>query len=100
MCLTLFVAGHCEVTLLRSARCLARAKGQLPPATLCRPTSGVWQGDSRALLTLPGKETLLWSLCRNPHDTVWVLGGVSATALQTGTVSGTLVRSRLPLFRK
>ena len=30
----------------------------LPPVTLCRPTSGAWQGDSRALalLTLPGEK--------------------------------------------
>ena len=35
----------------------------LPPATLCRPTSGVWQDDSRALalLTLPGEKRLLWA---------------------------------------
>ena len=62
----------------------------LPPATLCRPTSGVWQDDSRALalLTLPGEKHYsgprsLVSPCRNPHDTAWVLDGVSVAALQS-----------------
>ena len=35
----------------------------LPAAILCRPTTDVWQGDSRALalLTLPGEKKLLWA---------------------------------------
>ena len=42
---------------------------------------------------------LCLSLCRNPHDAVWVLCGVSATALQTQTVPGTLVHSPHALTR-
>ena len=38
---------------------------------------------------------LLLSLCRDPHDTVCVLSAVSGAALQTQTVPGTLVHSRL-----
>ena len=74
----------------------------LPPVTLCRPTSGVWQDDSRALapLTLLGEKTLLWAAvsvcpCRDPHDTAWVLCGVSTAAHQTQDVHGTLVHSLL-----
>ena len=61
--------GDCEVTLFCSALCHTRAapyrKGQGDPTSTChscRPTTGVWQGDSRALalLTLPG-ERLLWA---------------------------------------
>ena len=35
----------------------------LPLVTLCRPTTGVGQGDSLtlALLTLPEEKTLLWA---------------------------------------
>ena len=74
----------------------------LPSVTLCRPTTGVWQGDSRALalLTLPGEKHYsgprsLVSPCRVPHDTAWVLCGVSAAAHQTQAVPGTLVHSLL-----
>ena len=61
-----------------------------PSVTLCRPTSGVRQGDSRAPFS-PCREKKFYysgprsplSPCRDPHDTAWVLCGVSATALQT-----------------
>ena len=69
----------------------------LPLVALCRPTTGVGHGDSR-VLTLLGENSYtgprsLVSLCRIPHDTAWVLRGVSTAALQTRAVPGTLVLS-------
>ena len=72
MCLTLFCdVGHCAVTLLLAARCLAPAsafpKGQCDRTPICHFAltnhGGVGQGDSRALalLTLPGEKRLLWA---------------------------------------
>ena len=114
-CVWLFLfgdRGDCEVALTRSARSLAQAapypKGQGDPTSTChscRPTVGVGQDDSRALtlLTLPGEKRYsgprsLVSPCRVPHDTAWVLCGVSAAAHQTRTVPGTLVHSPLTLI--
>ena len=74
------------VTLFRSARCLA-------PASPFPKGQG---GDPRALalLTLPGEKSYpgprsLVGLCRVPHDTAWVLCGVSTAALQAQAVPRT-----------
>ena len=83
--------GFCDRGTMRS-RCFAlheASRGQLP--TLKDSVS--------PLPHLPGEKTLLWAAVSVPDDTVWVLCGVSATALQTRTVPGTHVHSPLTLIR-
>ena len=100
--------GDCEVTLFCSALCHTRAapfpKGQRDPTSTCQSCVDQPRVSGRMIpersLSSPCREKKdysgprsLVSPCRNPHDTVWVLCGVSATVLQTRTVPHTRAQS-------